>query len=173
MVGAPCSGKSMWIKNNLVAIRKRHGADVIIVSRDVIRESLFGKKYVHNGTQERVVTKRFYELLGHALTLTKATIIIDNCNMSSFYLSDLLKTVNPMMLSGKLEFFIQYLEISYMKAYWRNIKRRILTGKWIPLKILRDFYVRYNELREDKYFRAVIKSGAYSLWKTNLQEKYS
>lgn len=51
MVGIPGSGKTTWIKENV-----NPKSNVVVVSRDQIREELFGEPYKHTKAREKEVT---------------------------------------------------------------------------------------------------------------------
>lgn len=144
MVGAPCSGKSTWIEENQGAIMARHNCSLVIISRDQIRDTLFGKNYKINQSDEKKVTAKFYEQLSTCTTLENAVIILDNTHMFSGYISSYRHTFRPLIDSGKLEFYIEFFKIPYWKAKIRNVKRWLITGKWIPFEAMKDFYDRYD-----------------------------
>ncbi len=162
MVGAPCSGKSTWIQNNLEAIQKKHDANVIIISQDTIRESHFGKKYKQNWKDEKEVTKTFYAQFQRAVLLEKAVIILDNCHMNVGNIYQIMEILRPMRLEHYAKFYIKIVRQTYQKAFWRNIWRRLKTGKWIPIKVLKDFYQRYDKLDSDQLFNIIKKAPLMS-----------
>lgn len=42
-----------------------------------------------------------------------------------------------------------WFDISLWKAYYRNIVRYLVSGKWIPLKVLNSMFVNYNKLKKE------------------------
>jgi tRNA uridine 5-carbamoylmethylation protein Kti12 len=149
MVGTPCSGKSTWILNNREKLSNKYdSAPVIVISRDDIREALFGKEYLNEQTNEgeKKVTEQYYRQLATAMCCDRAVVILDNCHLSRKYITGQYDVLKPYINSGKLEFYIKKLWIPYLKAYMRNVRRKLTTGKWIPQEYLSSCFKRYQEL---------------------------
>lgn len=151
MVGAPCSGKSTWIEENSAILQARHNTNVIVISRDNIRDALFGKHYKMNSKDEHTVTKKFFEQLSTCAALNHGVIILDNCHMSSSYIREYFYTFARLINSGKMEFYIEFFQIPLWKAKLRNFNRRLYTGKWIPIDTLVQFYKRYETIDIKSY----------------------
>lgn len=161
MIGAPCSGKSTWIEKWAPILYTRHQTNVIVISRDNIRDSLFGKKYKQNTVDEQAVTRKFYEQLSTCATLEHGIIILDNCHMNPNYLKEYYYTFHHLINSGKMEFYIEFFQIPLWKARVRNFRRRLRTGKWIPDKVLKSFYNPYRYIAVREILKNV-KFGKYS-----------
>jgi len=151
MVGMPCSGKSTWIQDNKPRIASQYNTNVIVISRDTIRETFFGKDYKQNKEDEKAVTIRYWKELSHAIMLDNAVIILDNCHTKSSYIDEYIKLFQPLINSGKLEFFIKILKVPYLQALMRNYKRRVATGKWIPQDVLKSFHEAFLRLDTSNY----------------------
>jgi predicted kinase len=150
LVGAPCSGKSTWIEENLPILAARHKTNVVIISKDVIRKS-FPQPYIMCVVNEKVVTEKFYKQLSTASTLEEGVIILDNCHMQNKHMAAYLTTFQSLINSGKMEFYVEFFKIPYWKAWIRNIIRKIKTGKYIPLDHLKAFYKAYPRIDISPY----------------------
>jgi predicted kinase len=79
MCGLPGSGKSTWVKNFIKYNKSlKSSKNIIVLSRDDIREELFGSR--DDIEHEKEVTELFEKRLRAAL-LERASIIIDNTNI--------------------------------------------------------------------------------------------
>lgn len=134
LVGIPCSGKSTWARNFKY-----------VVSRDTIREYLFGKNYKQNFDSEKLVTSNFNEMLDSYIEYIKEPIILDNTHCKKAYIDEILKRYSKQNI--KIKFF----DVSLPKAYYRNIKRWIFTGKWIPFKVIDQMYKNYKKINKKDY----------------------
>lgn len=119
MVGIPCSGKSTWIKERIPYWTK--------ISRDDIREDMADGKYVFDPMLEHRVSGEFNRQLDQAFESGKH-IVIDNTNVRISYIINLRLHAEA---NGYTVVCIR-MDIPFWKAMWRNIVRRIKTGKWIP-----------------------------------------
>ena len=151
MVGAPCSGKSTWVLENTPKLQEHFDADVIVISRDIIRETEFGVKYVETPKEEAIVTNKFYDQLRRAMTLNKAVIVLDNTHMTNRTIDSYISTFGPLINSGKMEFYIKFLKIPYYMMKLRNFWRHYKTGRYINTDVLMRFYNMYNNLNIKKY----------------------
>lgn len=138
--GIPTSGKSTWARRTL----KYEG--FAFVSRDDIRMKLFGKNYKQNNVDERTVTKEFVESLDQYI-LERRDIVLDNTHAKEAYLDAAIKTFN----NSGYEIYVIFFDISLWKAYLRNIIRKLMTGKWIPVKVIKAMYESYNRINKTKY----------------------
>lgn len=125
--GIPCSGKSTWAKKK----------GIPIISCDIIREDLFGIDYKFTTDNEKVVWNTFYE----KIRLFTSDFIVDNTNCRKIYI-DRIKEC----LDKNCSIQIRHFHISLTKAYYRNIKRWILTGKYIPFKVIKNMQKNYKKL---------------------------
>lgn len=149
MCGAPCSGKTTWIKKNMEELSTKHKAPVILISRDLIRVGVYGsEKHKQNKRVEDEVSRIYYKQLSKAITLPNAVLVLDNTHMKESYFISLITTFRSLIDSNKASFHIKFMEAPYWKMYLRNISRSLRTGKWIPIKYLKQYKQRSNELKQ-------------------------
>ena len=125
--GAPLSGKSTWAKKQ----------GLPILSCDSIREDLFGYPYQFKPEREKEVWERFY----NQVYLQTSDFIVDNTNCKQGYINKIKEN-----LPVHFEVEIIKFEAGLLKSYYRNIKRWLLTGKWIPFKVIKDMKKNYKNL---------------------------
>lgn len=130
--GIPNSGKSSWAEKQ----------GLPIISCDKIRTEIYGKDYKFSPWKENDVWDRFYHLLRIVSSLEKESFIIDNTNCRYAYISKIKCIVEQYNFDIEVKKF----PISLTKAYYRNIKRWILTGKYIPFKVIRNMQKNYKKL---------------------------
>jgi predicted kinase len=148
--GAPCTGKSTWTKKMIEqAIIDK--IEILVISRDKIREDFFGKKYKQNKKDEEKVTNEYYRQLSRASMLSNHIIVLDNTHLRTSYFDAYLTTFKPLIDKGKAKLYIKVFNAPYWKIWYRNIVRKLRTGKYIPVKILKDFYKRQKAINYEKY----------------------
>lgn len=125
--GAPLSGKSTWAKKQ----------NLPVLSCDRLRLEYSGGKYIYDPQMEKDIWEDFYFRIG----TYKHDFIIDNTNCKQAYLD---KIYFHLPKEYKIE--IVKFEISLLKSYYRNIKRWIFTGKWIPFKVIKNMKQNYKKL---------------------------
>lgn len=114
--------------------------DAHVISRDIVRESLYGKRYSYKEVDENKVNSVYNEHL-QANIEHKNNLVVDNCHLRMKYITD---TVNSIPEDYSVEF--KLFPITYRKAYWRNIWRWMRTGKWIPPSYLKKCVNNYEKL---------------------------
>jgi predicted kinase len=139
MCGPPGSGKSTWIKNKIPD-------SFISVSRDEIREFMFGKKYTQNESDEKKVTKCFDHLLEDA-ALAYKNIVIDKTNVDTKYLDEYIKDFKG---TGYI-FHIKFFNTPLWLCRIRNIKRWVKTGRLVPYKVIKNMKDRFDKINQDNY----------------------
>jgi len=112
-----------------------------ILSRDDIRFSLYGNVSYKKIDENKV--NRFFWRRFEFTVEDERSFIIDNCHLKEKYIKE---TIAKLPISYDIEF--KLFPISYKKAKWRNIKRWLFTGKWIPLKYLKTCEKNYNHVTE-------------------------
>lgn len=132
LVGIPCSGKSSWAKKQI---------GWVIISRDDVREQLYGKGYNYKQVNETLVTKLFNSSLLLAIE-EKKDVILDNTHCKSKYIHQYDND-----LKG-YEIIIKKFPIPYWKACIRNIWRWVTTGKFIPWNVMKNMQKNYKNLKE-------------------------
>lgn len=148
LCGIPTSGKSTWAKK-FQSMQYYPGDDFRsyrIVSRDVIREQCFKQPYQITKENENEVTRIFDKMITDCIKLKKP-IILDNTHCKEAYLKAALKTFAGTGYAIKIKFF----DLPLWKAYYRNIKRRLLTGKWIPVKVIKAMKTNYDKINRKNY----------------------
>lgn len=152
MCGIPCSGKSTWVKNNLDELSKKYNAPVIVISRDIIRESLSPvREYQYVPSNESKVTHLFYRQLSHAINLKNAVVIIDNTHVKEGRIDTYFAMFKKMIDSGIVKIHIKFFDIPLWRAQVRNYIRKWKTGKWIPKDVVDNMYKNYIKLNRQKY----------------------
>lgn len=153
VVGAPCSGKTTWIKKYTKKLYE-HGYDgnVHVIGRDLCREQLYGPRYDYKTLDERAVTELYFRQLGQALSMKEGIVFLDNTHMREKTLRDLYSILFPHIGEDKVMFKVKVVQTIYIVGWWRNLIRRIRTGKWIPLKALRHYYDRYDTMYANPFF---------------------
>lgn len=153
LCGIPTSGKSTWTKKFIAS-----SPDSQSVSRDEIRENLFGKdywkrqankrNYAYSITQdEKFITQVFDKTVRTLLEGNTKHIILDNTHCKESYLT---QAISKYEKEGCV-ICIKFFKIPMWKAYYRNIVRYLGTGKWIPFKVLHDMQKNYNKIDKKKY----------------------
>lgn len=131
-VGIPTSGKSFWAKKQDLYTK--------ILSCDAIRTEINNGEYKFSANAEKLVWDTFYLRLRFCVR-ERRNIIIDNTNLRQTYIDEILACLTPDYVV-----VYKYFPISLHRAYWRNYIRYIKTGKWIPLKVIKNFHKRYTQL---------------------------
>lgn len=149
--GIPCAGKSTWVEENTLKFYDQHRCPIITISRDAIREALFGQNYKFSKQNEDAVTDEFYKQLGAAASFKSAIIIVDNTHCKETYIDKYLAIFRGMHETKKMKIYIKFFDIPLWKAYLRNIWRNFGTGKWIPPKVIKSMYRNYNKINRQKY----------------------
>lgn len=140
--GIPTSGKTTWIKKVLLP------EGFVSISRDDIREEIYGnyKKIVFSFDSENRVSEIFENKMRKAIA-HKDDIVLDNTHAKKGYLDAAIKRFEK----EGYEIYIKFFDISKRKAYFRNIKRYLMTGKWIPFKVIDAMYNNYNKINKNDY----------------------
>lgn len=126
--GAPLSGKSTWARKHQ-KIQK--------LSCDIIRIRKFNGKYKFDPKIEKEVWEEFYNRLNQL----ENDVIIDNTNCKLGYINKIKEN-----LPKDFEIEIVKFEVSLLKSYYRNIKRWIFEGKFIPFKVIKNMKENYKKL---------------------------
>jgi predicted kinase len=147
LIGIPCAGKSTWVEENTNKLMDKYNCPLITVSRDLIRlEMSSNGKYNYDTVNEKEVTNRYYKQLSTALAMKSAVIILDNTHLRESHINSMLITLGAMIKAEKVQFYIKVFKTPFLKCWIRNFKRKIQTGKWIPLKVMKDFQRRFDTL---------------------------
>lgn len=141
LCGIPCSGKSTWAKTNQSFYSE-------IISRDTIRENSF-LNYKFSKRNEDIVTENLLFTVERCLEYSNPIkiIILDSCHTKEKYLDEIIKEYKNKHFIINIKFF----DIPLWKAHYRNIIRYLITGKWIPIKVINSMYKNYNKINKNKY----------------------
>ena len=141
--GIPCSGKTTY--------RKKYLPNHAVVSRDDIRLSLTPSgrynDWVFSKENEDKVTEEFDNLYWVFLGCRR-NIVLDNTYCKQSYIE------NEIRRLPKHQYYrirVIFFDCPLWKAYLRNIGRWITTGKYIPLKVMRDMKKNYDKIDKKKY----------------------
>lgn len=137
--GIPTSGKTTWIKEKKLFPFQ-------VICRDEIRLEYLGPDYKQNSADERDITGIFNARMKTAID-NKSNVVIDQTNVKESYIDHLVKEFREGGYSIKIIFF----EISLRQAYWRNFKRYLITGKYIPIKVIKAMKENFDKLNKAKY----------------------
>lgn len=154
LCGIPTSGKSTWatkLTKNAPYDRDDFRS-YYILSRDQLRIDIYGKNYKPTQEKEKFITGRFNSLLDKLIQY-KRPIILDNTHCKESYLKEALKRFAGTGYIVRIKFF----DIPLWKAYYRNIKRYLMTGKWIPVKVIKQMKANYDKINKKTYEHLVLK----------------
>jgi predicted kinase len=130
--GCPACGKSTWAKKFI----KHNYLTHVIISRDNIRESL-GVYWVPS--REKLIEDLEVSMVMTAIK-NKYSIILDSTNLNPKTIS---KWENIFKHYPEYTIYYKYFEVSFFKAYLRDIKRRIFGKRAVGYKVLKNFYKNY------------------------------
>lgn len=125
--GAPLSGKSTWAAKQKLPI----------LSCDKIRMDYYNGRYKFDPKIEEEVWEDFY----YRLKNYSKDFIVDNTNCKIGYINKIKENIPK-----EFEVEIVKFEVSLLKSYYRNVIRYILTGKWIPLEVIKNMKKNYKKL---------------------------
>lgn len=135
-VGCPGSGKTTWARQQ----------NMMVISRDDIRRSLYGDDYVHKPETEEFVTKIQHEQIAIAIKEDKDFIVADtNLNSKTeMYIKSFMKGDASKGPEGLIVPDIK-IEHKVFHADWPTlVERNKRRGKeYVPMDVLRGMYKRY------------------------------
>lgn len=154
--GIPTSGKTTWSYEQIRKLCLKQG--IVAVSRDVVRKRLFGDNYKQNNLDEILVTEEFNRELETWLYVAyekdktdqvENVVIIDNTSCKASYINSFIKTVLKKCPTAKIE--VKFFDISLWKAFVRNIRRYLTTGKYIPWEVIKNMKKNYDKIDKKSY----------------------
>lgn len=149
MCGTPCSGKTTWIEKNTNVIAQKFGAPVVVISRDLIREVVYGSvNHKQTKIKEDIVTEKYYKQFSVVAMMDNITVILDNTHLREKYFKAVFATFQSSIDQKKAEVYIKLCEVPYWKMIFRNWNRRRKTGKFIPVPRLKEQRKQYKELKQ-------------------------
>ena len=111
------------------------------ICRDAVRVQMANGKYIFNPTLEDKVTKEINSMIAIATANKGCDVVIDQTNCKSGYLKAFVDKFNP---THDIQIIVLYQPL--WKLYVRNYWRWVQTGKWIPLKVIRDMYSNQKKM---------------------------
>ena len=154
LCGIPTSGKSTWANEEWRKSYELKGmiAGVRLISRDELRLRIYGKNYKPSSKKEKYITEVFDRTVTSSM-LQKRDIILDNTHCKESYLKEALKRFENTGYKVQVKFF----DLPLWKAYYRNIKRNLSTGKWIPMNVIKAMKKNYDKINKKNYEHLVFE----------------
>lgn len=119
--------------------------DYEVISRDVIRDSLFGKDcYITNRTEEEVTREFDFKL--RKSYLCELNIILDNTNCREDYIDRIIAEC-PV----KYDVIVKFFPTSLFIAILRNYLSCIRGARWIPIPIIVKMKQNFDLINKNKY----------------------
>lgn len=137
LVGIPCSGKTTFAETKEFT----HS----ILSKDKLRNLVFGRKYKQNVEDEKRITKIYWDNLEMS-KLYGLDIIIDNPNCKQKQIDSIVKYFKE----SDYEIEILYFNITLSQALWRNFFRRLKTGKYISKQEIKNMKIEFDNLYSNR-----------------------
>lgn len=149
LVGIPCAGKSTYSES--IKLSSNNKSYMKIISRDKIREEFYKQenfnnfgRYMFNYKDEDIITEKYNKELENSYHYD--LLILDNTHCKEKYIDDVISKYGK---THTIE--VKFFNINIVKAHYRNIIRRLKTGKWIPIKVINTMYKNYNKINRKKY----------------------
>lgn len=137
----PCGGKTTYTN------KRKRNKFVVSISRDEAREECFSKPYIYTKENERRVTSiNDLKLKLYLNNDEVSDIIIDNTHCKEEYIDQLITQYGDTCIIR-----VKFFNISFVKAHYRNVKRYLQSGKWIPFKVINQMILNYNKINKKKY----------------------
>jgi len=154
LAGPPCAGKSTYVekyKSTFGILPGDRGLGV--VSRDQIREDHFPKPYLHRRNTETQVSQIFYDNFKALLIDDSIShILVDNTHCRESYIDIYIdKLIKKKYKDFTVKLYILFLDIPLWKSIFRNFIRFFKTGRWIPIRVIKDMHKSYNKINRKKY----------------------
>jgi predicted kinase len=144
LVGIPTSGKSTFAKS-------LEAEGWFVLSRDALREQIFGKGYKQNHKDEEFITEMYERLLESAIS-ENMNIVLDNTHCRNRYIQQAMNYFK----GTSYYVYIKFFDIGLYHALYRNVIRYIKTGKWIPIKVIQNMYNSYKNINQYHYEMHII-----------------
>lgn len=153
LCGIPTSGKSTYAQDEWRKSFEQRGFyhGLRLISRDELRLKLYGEKYKPSSEKEKYITTVFNDTLERTIML-KRDIILDNTHCKEAYLKEALKRFEN---SGYIV-YIKFFDLPLWKAFIRNWKRKLQTGKYIPWDVIKAMKKNYDKINKKNYDRYAI-----------------
>lgn len=149
LIGAPCSGKSTWIKNNI-------SDDFVILSTDnLIEREAEAMNMTYSEAYDIIdfksLEKEMFEEMNNAFDNQK-DIVLDRTNTSSKQRAKILKKVPE-----NYEKIAVVFNTSLETILDRNIIRAKNTGKNIPIFVIKNMFKNLVKPTEEEGFSEIIE----------------
>jgi predicted kinase len=133
LVGPSCVGKSTWAA-------KQDG--YVVVSRDTLREELFGEYRMGSFKEEELITKLSDDIVNRLLEY-KRNVILDNTHLKLKYIEDVVEKFNYL---ADIEVVVFSLPTDIQVLKDREFNRRLNTDKEIPHNVIDRQINQYKSL---------------------------
>lgn len=148
MCGAPASGKSTWIKNNLSKLGKD---ETRIISRDEIRFFLV-KEDEPYFSREKEVYAEFIRLIKKYIKMPEVNnIIVDATHLNSFSRNKLFRSIGADMMNVDLYAIAFELPLDILLE--RNADRK--GREFVPETAITNMYNSYSRPKLDEGFKEI------------------
>ena len=143
LCGIPASGKTTYSDNLPFSFMS--------LSRDAIRDKLFGKKYKMSKEGEQHVTDSFNNHFEY-FTKYNDNIVIDNTHCREKYLDEVIEKLQ----SKHYRIYIKRFDTPVWLCRIREVKRRFFTGKKVPHSVIKNMHKNYKQINWDKYKKYIL-----------------
>lgn len=144
LVGPPNSGKTTWTKDFM-----NKNKDYVKVSRDDIRQSLFGS-WVVSRHIENVITDIQKQII-NTLIENNMNIILDNTHCKMKYIQEVVDDFGSCS-----DIIFKVFDVDDHTLYARNEYRGRVDGKYIPDTVMDNMIKNFKELKKTFDFKDII-----------------
>jgi predicted kinase len=146
MCGPPACGKSTFVK-------KFVPTTFTLLSRDKIRDFLFGRTYKPNKAAEDVVTNVYCRRVKDSIEQGRS-VVVDKTNCNIGHLNNEIKNFKENGYVVCIKFF----DVSIKTLIFREIKRRLTdrSKPSVPFKIIKDMKRRYDKINKNDYVEYIL-----------------
>lgn len=153
LVGIPYSGMERYAQ--------KHKKEYEIVSRDHIRDEMYGKNCAITTYTEDGVDKKFKFKLEKAYFL-HLNVMLNNSNCKEEYI-DQIRAECPAFYDIEVKFF----SVSLWKAFLTNYIRHLAGERFIPLRIMKLLKRSYNKINKKKYETPKNHENSHKLYRNH------
>lgn len=144
LVGPPNSGKTTWTKDFM-----SKNKDYVKVSRDDIRQSLFGS-WVVSRHMENVITEIQNQII-ETLIKNNVSLILDNTHCKMKYIQEVIDNFGT-----NCDIIFKVFDVDEHTLHARNEYRGKIDGKYIPDIVMENMIKNFKELKETFQFKDIL-----------------